>query len=173
MKLTNTMREAFVRAAMDDVPSIDYDTLIRKAALQAALKALPATVRKVYDDEKTRTYLENTFLRFGGVSVYVPGRTNTDISDEDKKSLNELATAKSVQETGRNELRGKLASAATAVTTRKALAELLPEFEKYLPADLGAANRMLPAVANIVADFTKAGWPKGKQPASKKSKAAA
>ena len=39
---------------------------------------------------------------------------------------------------------------------------MLPEFEKYLPADEQKALRSVPVVANLVADFTKAGWPKDK-----------
>ena len=58
------------------------------------------------------------------------------------------------------ELETKLMAAANSCTTRKALVELLPEFEKYLPADQAAACKTLPAVANIMADFVKAGWPK-------------
>ena len=53
-------------------------------------------------------------------------------------------------------------AAAMSCTTRKALANLLPEFEQYLPEDTPAAIRSLPAIANIVADFSKAGWPKDK-----------
>ena len=56
-------------------------------------------------------------------------------------------------------------SPALGASTRKGLADALPEFEKYLPADEPAAVRSLPVVANVVADFVKAGWPKGKQPA--------
>jgi hypothetical protein len=46
------------------------------------------------------------------------------------------------------------------VSTRKALVDLLPEFEKYLPADEAKAIASLPAVANVLSDFVKAGWPK-------------
>jgi hypothetical protein len=60
----------------------------------------------------------------------------------------------------RKELRSKLQATADAVTTRKALIDLLPEFEKYLPADEAKAVATLPAVANVLSDFVKAGWPK-------------
>ena len=57
-------------------------------------------------------------------------------------------------------LREKLHGCAYAVTTRKALVDLLPEFEKYLPADDASVCRTLPVVQNVVSDFVKAGWPK-------------
>lgn len=50
--------------------------------------------------------------------------------------------------------------AISACTTRKQAAEVLPEFEKYLPEDEPKALRTLPALANVAADFVKAGWPK-------------
>lgn len=180
MRLTNTIRDAFVRAAMQDVPEVDYSESIRKAAVAAAVKALPPAVRKVYDDEKTRPYLETTYLRYGMTSVSVPGRDarwNEDdsqlprITKADDAALNALAGSAKEQESTRNELERKLRSAAYAVTTRAALVEMLPEFEKYLPADEAAANRTLPVIANIVADFTKAGWPKGKTPTKTKQAA--
>lgn len=179
MKLTNSMREAFVNAAMNDVPCVDYDPLIRKAVTDAVMKALPPNVRKAYDDESTRHYVEMTTRRYGSVSVYVPGYQRWEsgktaifpaLSKATEDSLAALAAKEAIQAAERKALTAKLKGAAYAVTTRKGLAELLPEFEKYLPLDQPAANRMLPAVANIVADFTKAGWPKG---AAKKSKATA
>jgi len=46
-----------------------------------------------------------------------------------------------------------------ACTTTKQLRELLPEFDRYLPAEEEKTLRTLPVVQNIVADFVKAGWP--------------
>jgi hypothetical protein len=76
------------------------------------------------------------------------------------EKMNALAVAKATQASDRDTLSAKLQAAANSVATRKALVELLPEFEKYLPADEGAACKTLPAVANLLADFSKAGWPK-------------
>jgi hypothetical protein len=61
-----------------------------------------------------------------------------------------------------SDLQEKLESVAKSCTTRKQLAELLPEFEKYLPDNAPAASRAVPAIANLVTEFTKAGWPKAK-----------
>jgi Tfp pilus assembly protein PilO len=76
------------------------------------------------------------------------------------EKLSALAAAKATQTSDRNTLSSKLQAAANSVATRKALVALLPEFEKYLPADKEAACKNLPAVANLLADFSKAGWPK-------------
>ncbi|MDB5975173.1 MAG: BcepC6B gp40 [Nevskia sp.] len=173
MKLTNSIRDAFVRAAMSDVPEIDYDEQIRATVVAASLAALPPAVRKVYADETTRPYLETTFRRYGSVSVAIPGygrygdEPQPVLSKSDESKINGLVEKNDLQAVSRKDLSAKLRGAAYAVTTRGALAEMLPEFEKYLPADEAAANRALPVIANIVADFTKAGWPKGKAKAKK------
>lgn len=170
MKLTNYIRDAFVRSAMNDVPEVDYEEQIRSAGTKAVLDVLPADVRKAYDDEKQRPYVNTHYRKLGGVSMSVPGHGGCWSGEvaypvlpaKAIKHLDELQMKHQEQQKQRSELESKLKAAAYACTTRKALAELLPEFEKYLPADEAKAQKvMLPAVANIVADFTKAGWPKG------------
>jgi hypothetical protein len=172
MKLTNAIRDAFVRAAMDDVPQVDYTEAIRKIGTDAVLEALPPSVRKVWDDAKTRPYLVSHTRWMGGVGVHVPslgGRWNEEelpaVSSKATKAIADLETKKNAQEETRKGLQQKLRGAAYSCSTRKGLADLLPEFAKYLPADDAAAIRTLPVIANIVSDFTKAGWPKGKKPA--------
>lgn len=167
MKLTNYMRDAFVSAAMSDVPKIDYDEAIRIAATKLHLDACPKAVRELWNNQDTRQYLETMTVRYGSVSVRVPGfysysegKYIPDLTAEQKKPAQDLADKDTAQESERKALQSKLRAAVSACTTRKALAELLPEFEKYLPADNTAITRNLPAVANIMADFTKAGWPK-------------
>lgn len=66
----------------------------------------------------------------------------------------------------RAKLESNLRATACSVTTREALVKLLPEFEKYLPAADAPQDRTVPALANLVADFVAAGWPKGKEPAA-------
>lgn len=169
MKLTNIIRASFVRAAMQDVPHVDYDEKIRKAAEKAVVEALPKIIRDAWMNAATKPYVEAAHRAFGNVTVYVPGRQRYGepampaISTANQAAIDELLRAREQQNKTRRDLESKLHGAAAAVTTRKALAEMLPEFEKYLPADDAAACKTLPAVQNIVADFAKAGWPKGKK----------
>lgn len=169
MKLTNTIRDAFVRSAMNDVPSVDYAEQIRAATLAAVLNVLPKAVQTMYKDEKTRLYLKHRYATLSGrVSVAVPwgdewgndAHIRAAIGKDDLANLDALGSAMKSQEETRRTLQDKLKGCAYSVTTRKALVNLLPEFEKYLPADEPAALRTLPVVANVVADFVKAGWPK-------------
>lgn len=175
MKLTQTIREAFVRAAMNDVPTVDYDTQIRELALKAHVEALPELVRKAWNDPDARRFIATTGKRYGGIMVHVPGeRYSEDVKIAEKylTKLNDLGAKRQAQNEQQAELRRKLEAVARSASTRKQLAGMLPEFEKYLPADEPAALRTVPVVANVVADFTRAGWPKGVTAARAKKVAA-
>jgi hypothetical protein len=164
MKLTNNIREAFVRAVMADVPAIDYAEQIRKLVHEDAISQLPPKVRAIYKDAATAHFVNVThWSQYTDTSVAVPaGRgTSFKLSVETKAKVDELQAQGKDQRTKRNDLKARLEAVAASVTTRKALAEALPEFEKYLPADEAAALRTVPVIANVVADFVKAGWPKG------------
>lgn len=174
MRLTKHIREAFVRAAMDDVPAVDYNTKAQELAEKTLLELMPASVKKLLNDKDAEpwinrewTYMPRYFSNFSGYT----SRNNNDIISKLRpkvwEQIIELHNLNEQQKQKLHQLRVKLEGCAESVTTRKALAELLPEFEKYLPADEKAAIKTLPAVANVVADFAAAGWPKGKKPARK------
>lgn len=173
MKLTNYMREAFVRSAMNDVPEIDYNERAQKLVTAYVVSVAPAAIQKVLkaggsdSDWVTRTY---TSMPGSLSSVYVPGPHVELISfpQHVRDEVKLLDEALSHQRAQRRELESNLSAAAKSVTTREALATLLPEFEKYLPASEQAACKTLPAVANIMAGFVKAGWPKDTKPTKEK-----
>lgn len=166
MRLTNTIREAFISAAMNDVPSVDYAEQARELA-HAELKR---QFSRAFPDIDMALAIESGWLNKTG--VHMPGTlanlyTYTrgyDALQEDHRlwlRLEALAEKHESQSRQREELRRKLHAVAYSVTTRKALVDALPEFEKYLPADEAKALRSLPVVANVVTDFVRAGWPKG------------
>lgn len=173
MKLTNTLRDAYIASALSDVPSVNHDEEIRKLVVADFVDRLPPKVRKVWEDSSTRHYIKTDYGSWGGVSVTVPHPETISynrcpsLSPETKARVDALKAERDACSKVRSELTQKLKSAAYGCTTRKQLAELLPEFEKYLPADEAKAIRQnLPAVANLVADFAKAGWPKSKSAAA-------
>lgn len=162
MMLTKTTRQAFVRAVMADVPQVDYQTKFQDWATKRAVEVLPPAVRKLWDDKKTREYvrIKNPFGIYSGLTARVPGISDDALQallNEEREKMQALSRE---QQKARDAMTARLEGAALSVRTRKALAELLPEFEKYLPANNAEANRQVPAVANLVADLTKAGWPK-------------
>jgi len=165
MRLTKTLRDAFIRSAMNDVPKIDYKQQIIDLVTADFVNQLPPDVLKAY--KKHPEYINKNYYyisecRFS-TSIVRPDNGSAALTSETREkicALNELLQAQTAQHDG---LRDKLTGAAYGCTTRKALATMLPEFEKYLPAENEPTSKNLPALANLVADFTKAGWPKGKK----------
>lgn len=160
MRLTKTIRDSFVRAAMNDVPQTDYVEQITKLAKQEAEAMMPPEVAKAYKLHPDWFKDEGHYMGYEIGYIYIPLPRDKSLSAKALEKLNALAVAKAAQTRDRNTLSSKLQAAANSVATRKALVALLPEFEKYLPADKEAACKNLPAVANLLADFSKAGWPK-------------
>ncbi|HET8694993.1 MAG TPA: Nmad5 family putative nucleotide modification protein [Aquabacterium sp.] len=167
MKLTNYMRDAFINSVMDDVPKTGFGEDVRKLVHDDIVAQMPPAAQKAYKDKASRDWVRVESYTFGAFSVSVPTNTGRygnppTLTKDAEAKLDEFKKAAREQKEKLENLRSRLKSAAYGCTTRKALAELLPEFEKYLPPEDGAASRALPVVANMVTDFVKAGWPKKK-----------
>lgn len=161
MKLTNYHREAFVNAAMDDVPMVDYDAQATKILQDFQLKHLPKEIRAIYENPELRGFLKtNRTYCFSHRYISVYGDAPLDAAT--KAKVADLESKANEQKSSLSALRESLTSVAAGAATRKALAEALPEFEKYLPAEDAPATRCVPALANIVSSFVAAGWPKDK-----------
>lgn len=167
MRLTNLIRDSFVTAAMHDVPKVDYESQIIDQYQQGMLDLMPPELVGLY--EKNKEWFNHSYKHLHGLHIsfriVAPENAAWELKPKRKEEIDRLLALYKEQRRTRSELQDKLKAVAYSVTSRKALAEALPEFEKYLPADEPAACRTLPAVANLVADFTKAGWPKSKQTA--------
>lgn len=164
MKLTNTVRQAFIRAVMADVPCIDYAQMARNAVTADIVSKLPKKVAAVWADTSLRGWIKTDWNNYEGTTVTHPSPQGSlaELAPETIAQLRDWKALDAAQRKQREELESKLVGCVHSVTTRKALVSLLPEFEKYLPADDPAALRTLPVVANVVTDFVKAGWPKNK-----------
>ncbi len=176
MRLTNTIRDAFVRSAMNDLPKVDYSEEAKKIILEAAIQSLPLRIREIWGDPALKEYVPQCFLAGGwhnsGImkeissvvpSIQVPGLQNRiSFSETQTQALKAIAANHLAQTKKQSELQIKLRAIAYSVNTRKALSELLPEFTKYLPAEITEPSKNLPAVVNVVQEFMDAGWPKNK-----------
>lgn len=164
MKLTNYLRDAYITSVMRDVPYEAYEDQIHKQILDDAVAQLPAAVKVVWKDPKLQGYIElssvSPVARTGCVQVPCLGSKNFKLTGAAMTRVLELVNLRDEQSSHLNSLRTRLRSIAYGCTTRKALAEALPEFEKYLPKE-DETSRNLPVIANVVSDFVKAGWPKG------------
>lgn len=169
MRLTNIDREAFVRSAMDDVPSIDYSTQAKNLVLEHLKETVPVdlqnAIAKYPDWFEARTvgmppHLDNFATKLN--HDYQSFRRITTPAVAEK--IEEIAKLAEAQDSTRYELSQKLRGAILSVSTLKQALELLPEFTKYLPEDRDGDKkcRQMPVVANLVTDLMAAGWPKGK-----------
>lgn len=173
-RLTNDMRNAFIAKVMEDVPQVDYEQKIRDTVNKAALAALPRQVKALYDNPDTREYVNTASAHVyrsdqsipRSMSFRLPARNDKDLERIVRATSGALVDKWIEQENQRRSLREKLRAVAFHCTTLKQLADSFPEFARYLPKDELDATRNLPALANVVSDFVKAGWPKGKRAAA-------
>lgn len=158
MRLTNSIRSAFVNSVMNDVPSVDYIDQMQREANRIGHAMMPPEIAAVYD--KYPKWFEKQWASIGSWHGYGPFPCkNTAFRAEDIQAMDRLKQLEIEQNLALSRLRNQLEQAAASATTTKALAEMFPEFAKYLPAE-ETKTRNLPAIANVVADFMKAGWPK-------------
>ncbi len=151
MKLTRLVKESIVRAIMNDVPKPDRAKA--HAALQAAvIKAMSPAVRKVYK-EQPKALCRHHVSSYNYDFDY---SFNVVCGDVDMEPLlKPYAEAQEARKKARHQLEG----AVMACSTLKQLEATLPEFKKYFPTE-AQPTKNLPALANVVADLSKLGWPK-------------
>lgn len=160
MKLTNYLREAFVRAAMNDVPAVDYKEQMRDV-INKKIEHLQK-IAGVNPIEYSR--LSQRYIYIDGTSYAGAGLTEEELAQiKNSSEVQKLIVLNTEQKTKLNTLRSKLEGVIKGCNTRKQAAEALPEFDKYLPPEDAKAINTLPALTNVLSDFVKAGWPKNQK----------
>jgi hypothetical protein len=155
MKLTKYQKLAILRSIVDDIPQ--PDKAARRVAIQAeVVKLMTPAVRKVYRETPEALRTECVYDLHNGESwesrMIVRGNV-------DEKVIEELMKPYRAEDEERGEIIHKLRGVIDACTTLKKLKDTLPEFEKYFPKE-NEPVKNLPAVANLVTDMMKLGWPK-------------
>lgn len=163
MRLTNYIRDAFIDSVMNDVPKVNFTEKAHKIYVEDILKQIPKEVRAIWDNPQTSRWINDRTVHICGNSVRIPrfGYDDLNLTEKGQAAVKAVEAEYLAQKSSRADLRTRLKGVAYSCTTLKALKEALPEFEKYMPADVEAPSRMVPVIANVVADFVKAGWPKG------------
>jgi hypothetical protein len=157
MKITKYDRLAIVRAIMADVPKPDK-TKRRVEIQDAVVKAMSPTVRKVFRECPGALRSNHVGDLVSDGSWDSRSIVVGDVTDEMIKTILKPYVD---QDDAFYSAQNKLRNAIDSCTTRKALMDRLPEFEKYFPTE-AAPTKNLPALANVVADLSKLGWPKSK-----------
>lgn len=153
MKLTKYEKDAIVRAIMQDVPTKPDHIL--KAEIQAAFVAgMSDPIKKLYKTHPKALKTDHVASWDTGIAY----RVEFVVGDADVEKATKPFKA---QKEARDEARCKLSAAVMGCNTLAQLKKLLPEFISYFPSET-EPTKNLPAVANMVADLSKLGWPKGK-----------
>jgi hypothetical protein len=157
MRVSKWDKQAIVKSIMADVPMPDKTK--RRAEVQAeVVKLMSPECRKVYKitpDALVTLHLGDVIYdghRWDHRSVVAGNVTESQVQQLVKKYKDEDQKFYAV--------RDQLKATVDSCSTVKQLNDRLPEFKKYFPTiEKPVAN--LPATANLVADLTKLGWPKG------------
>ena len=162
MRLDKYAKSAIVRAIMADVPKPDVKAY-RKSIQAEVVKLMSPAVRKVYKECPEALVKEYNCDLYDGVDwesrYIVLGNVTKDQLNAACKPLEDAIKAR---EKVQSDLRGVVESASTL----KRLKELLPEFVKYMPTE-AEPSKNRPAVANLVTDMVKLGWPDKKKASAK------
>lgn len=162
MRLTNSLRDAFIDSVMEDVPQQDYRQQITDRVnllhkqIMATLGIVPAHFERLASNW---LYIESMGFSARGLLQ----KENESIANDDIcRGLYALYTK---QKKDREALEQKLHGVVYGCTTTQQLLEALPQFEKYIPAE-PEKSRQLPVTTGVVKAFKQAGWPKGKEKAT-------
>lgn len=171
MRFTVMLRDAFVRQVMGDVPQTDYKELIRSEVNKQAEAYRRAA--GITPDMHERLMHRSTNNIFGDVWCTTFALLNQEvIKIQGLPQIAEWEKLGDAQTEKLRELESTLRAALESCSTVKKVAERFPEFEKYLPKE-EPSSANLPALANVVTSFVKAGWPKDVKKIGKRSQAAA
>ena len=154
MRLQKFHKEAIVHAIVHDLPPIDTEA--RAEAIKAAIaKAMSPEVRKMFKTNPKA--LRESSVKFADPFRYWGG--NTIVGDVTDEKLKEITQPYEQQANDRDAMSRKLTAAFAGITTLKQALETFPEFKKYYPTE-AEPTKNLPALANVMADLSKLGWPK-------------
>lgn len=173
MNLAKHHKEAIVAAVIADIPRARKDPPGDAQKIMDAdiAKFAPKEIAALWKDKALACYLDigNDPISYFAInqrysaklySVQVRFPRKHTMSDAGKEAMKALydeligeAGAIAAAETA-------LANSIAGLRTRKAFVAMFPELEKYAPPE-PAMGTNLPAIANVMADLTKLGWPKG------------
>jgi hypothetical protein len=154
--ITKWDKQAIVKAIMADVPKVDKKK--RREELQASVvKLMSPEARKLFKTTPNalRTYHVGDITYDGNWS-----QRDVVAGDVPNDKIDTLCEKYKEEDKNIREVEYKIKGIVDTCRTIKQLNERLPEFKKYFPTvEKPVAN--LPAIANVVADLSKLGWPKG------------
>ncbi len=154
MNLDKYTKQSIVTSIINDLPPIDKAK--RTETIKAAIiKAMSPEVRKLHKAKpgalRTKCVAYTNEFRTWGDEMPVG-----DVTDE---QIKEIVAPYKKEEDERADMKRKLTHAFEGIRTLKGALKTFPEFKKYMPTE-AEPTKNLPALANVMADLSKLGWPK-------------
>lgn len=176
MRLTKDHKKAFVKAVMDDVPSIDYVEKVRELILADSIAQLPKGLQVFAKDPKTADLINSGWKTIerprdkdnrwvGSVGCTIKGNSDNYAPSKKAQALLAEWLPKLTEQTDiRNKLERQLSTTIESCNTLKQAQEAFPELVKYLPSVAEKSlNLPAPVYKNVLLELAKAGFPKGKK----------
>jgi hypothetical protein len=166
MNLNKYHRQAIVLAIIQDIPRPALraaEARAQKIIDEDIAATLPKSIAAAWKDGKARAWLD--LDSHHATELMVPARHIRELGLSVVCPQTQRWTCYALSEAARPEYNALLQAAVDeyaavgGVRTRKAFIEQFPEFEKYAPSETGKGS-LLPAIANVVADLSRLGWPK-------------
>ena len=169
--LNKTLKRQLVGLAMQDVPQIDYDSLIRDKAVKMGKASIPKEVLDFMDKyPRFSPPVRELYCRDFGYIRFHGDPEDANLVPEINKVIAPLVTKRSEQVASRRKLAAELEALLSNVRTHKQLQLQVPELSSYLEKLVPVIPVMqtLPATTDTLAKLRAAGW----KPKTVKSKKA-
>ena len=159
--LNKTLKRQLVGLAMQDVPQIDYDSLIRDKAVKMGKASIPKEVLDFMDKYPrfSPPARELYYQGFGYVRFYGDPE-DANLIPEINKAIAPLISKRTEQAKARRKLATELEALLSNIRTHKQLQlqvpELTPYLEKLVP--VAPVTQNLPATTETFAKLRAAGW---------------
>jgi hypothetical protein len=156
MRLNKFEKQAIFQSIKNDIPGVD------ELKVQAEIQK---EIAKLYSPGvKKLAKTEPTALRHADLDWYEMGFNRSYSSvmtgNVTKDQIKEICKPYKEAQTQRRATLRQLQTTIESISTLAQAKKLLPEFVSYFPTET-EPTKNLPAMANLVADLSKMGWPKG------------
>ena len=169
--LNKTLKRQLVSLAMQNVPQIDYDSLIRDKVAKMGRASIPKEVLDFMDKyPRFSPPVRQVYYRDFGYVSFHGDPEDANLVPEINKVIAPLVTKRSEQAASRRKLTTELEALLSNVRTHKQLQLQVPELSSYLEnlVPVIPVMQTLPATTETFAKLRAAGW----KPKTVKSKKA-
>lgn len=159
--LNKTLKRQLVGLAMQDVPQIDYDSLIRDKAVKLGRASIPKEVLDFMDRyPRFSPPAQELYYRDFGYIRFYGDPEDANLVPEINKVIAPLVAKRSEQAASRRKLAAELEALLSNVRTHKQLQLQVPELSPYLEklVPVVPLTQTLPATTETFAKLRAAGW---------------